>query len=82
MKTKPLMNFGDSVRARLLAIAKSENIQLEYLLLRYALERFLCGRGSVAIGCELRRDRVIAPCRRFAIAFLRSGDQAEMVRFL
>ena len=41
MKMKPLMNFGDSVRARLLAIAKKENIQLEYLLLRYALERFL-----------------------------------------
>lgn len=41
MKMKPLMNFGDSVRARLLAIAQKENIQLEYLLLRYALERFL-----------------------------------------
>ena len=27
MKTKPLMNFGDSVRARLLAIAKKENIK-------------------------------------------------------
>ena len=40
MKTKPLMNFADSVRAHLLAIAKKENIQLEYLLLRYALERF------------------------------------------
>lgn len=41
MKTKHLTNFGDSVRARLLAIAQKENIQLEYLLLRYALERFL-----------------------------------------
>ena len=46
MKTKPLMNFGDSVRARLLAIAKSENIQLEYLLLRYTLERFLYRLGK------------------------------------
>ena len=39
------MNLGDSVRARLLAIAKNENIQLEYLLLRYALERFLYRLG-------------------------------------
>ena len=46
MKMKPLMNFGDSVRARLLAIAKKENIQLEYLLLRYALERFLYRLGK------------------------------------
>ena len=46
MKTKPLMNFADSVRARLLAIAKKENIQLEYLLLRYALERFLYRLGK------------------------------------
>jgi hypothetical protein len=46
MKMKPLMNFGDSVRARLLAIAKSENIQLEYLLLRYTLERFLYRLGK------------------------------------
>ena len=45
MKMKPLMNFGDSVRARLLAISKKENIQLEYLLLRYALERFLYRLG-------------------------------------
>ena len=45
MKMKPLMNFGDSVRARLLAIAKKENVQLEYLLLRYALERFLYRLG-------------------------------------
>jgi hypothetical protein len=46
MKTKPLMNFADSVRARLLAIAKKGNIQLEYLLLRYALERFLYRLGK------------------------------------
>lgn len=45
MKTKHLTNFGDSVRARLLAIAQKENIQLEYLLLRYALERFLYRLG-------------------------------------
>ena len=46
MKTKPLMNFADSVRARLLAIAKKENIQLEYLLLRYALYRLGKSRYS------------------------------------
>ena len=40
MKRK-ISNYGDSVRARLLALARSENVQLEYLLLRYALERFL-----------------------------------------
>ena len=39
MKRK-ISNYGDSVRARLLALARSENVQLEYLLLRYALERF------------------------------------------
>ena len=49
MKTKPLMNFADSVRARLLAIAKKENIQLEYLLLRYALERFLYRLGRYSL---------------------------------
>ena len=53
MKTKPLMNFADSVRARLLAIAKKENIQLEYLLLRYALERFLYRLASQDIPISL-----------------------------
>ena len=43
---KEVVNFGDSVRARLLAIAKRENVQLEYLLLRYALERFLYRLGE------------------------------------
>ena len=38
-------NKGSSIRARLLAIAKKENVQLEYLLLRYALERFLYRLG-------------------------------------
>ena len=33
MKMKPLMNFADSVRARLLAIAKKENIQLDFCLI-------------------------------------------------
>jgi hypothetical protein len=29
-------NFGASVRARLLAVAQKENVQFEYILLRYA----------------------------------------------
>lgn len=41
-----IVNYGDSVRAKLLAVAKRENIQLEYLLLRYALERFLYRLGK------------------------------------
>lgn len=45
MKRK-IYNYGDSVRARLLALARSENVQLEYLLLRYALERFLYRLGK------------------------------------
>ena len=45
MKRK-ISNYGDSVRARLLALARSENVQLEYLLLRYALERFLYRLGK------------------------------------
>jgi hypothetical protein len=39
-------NFGASVRARLLAVAQKENVQFEYILLRYALERFLYRLGS------------------------------------
>lgn len=42
---KGVVNYGESVRARLLAVAKRENVQLEYLLLRYALERFLYRLG-------------------------------------
>lgn len=38
-------NFGASVRARLLAVAQKENVQFEYILLRYALERFLYRLG-------------------------------------
>lgn len=45
-KMKKVVNFSDSVRARLLAIAKREEIQLEYLLLRYAIERFLYRLGK------------------------------------
>ena len=45
MKRK-IVNFGQSVRERLLAIARERNIQLEYLLLRYAFERFLYRLGK------------------------------------
>lgn len=40
-----IINFGASVRARLLAVAQRENVQFEYILLRYALERFLYRLG-------------------------------------
>lgn len=40
-----IANFGASVRARLLAVAQRENVQFEYILLRYALERFLYRLG-------------------------------------
>lgn len=43
---KRVTDFGKSVRARLLAIANREHIQLEYLLLRYAIERFLYRLGE------------------------------------
>ena len=39
-------DFGQSVRARLLAIAHDNGIQLEYVLLRYAFERFLWRLGE------------------------------------
>jgi hypothetical protein len=42
---KKVINYGASIRARLLAIAKKVQLQLEYLLLRYALERFLYRLG-------------------------------------
>lgn len=44
MKRK-VVNYGHSVRARLLKIAKEKNVQLEYVLLRYAFERFLFRLG-------------------------------------
>lgn len=49
MKRK-VVNYGHSVRERLLKIAKEKNVQLEYVLLRYAFERFLfrLGRSDYA----------------------------------
>lgn len=44
MKRK-VVNYGHSVRERLLKIAKEKNVQLEYVLLRYAFERFLFRLG-------------------------------------
>ncbi len=38
---RPIRDFGQSVRERLLTLAHRENVQLEYILLRYAIERFL-----------------------------------------
>jgi len=45
---KPTTNFGHSVRTRLLAIANERGVQLEYVLLRYAFERFLYRLGQSA----------------------------------
>ncbi len=45
MKSRTV-NYGESVRARLLSFAKKEGVQLEYILLRYALERFLYRLGK------------------------------------
>jgi len=44
----PTTNFGHSVRTRLLAIANERGVQLEYVLLRYAFERFLYRLGQSA----------------------------------
>lgn len=40
-----IVNYGESVRARLLLLANEKGVQLEYVLLRYALERFLYRLG-------------------------------------
>lgn len=40
-----IVNFGLSARQRLLNIARQKGVQLEYVLLRYALERFLFRLG-------------------------------------
>jgi len=45
---KQMTNFGHSVRTRLLAIANERGVQLEYVLLRYAFERFLYRLGESA----------------------------------
>ncbi len=45
---KPTTKFGHSARARLLALARREGVQLEYVLLRYAFERFLWRLGKSA----------------------------------
>lgn len=45
MKRK-IVNYGHSVRERLLTIARQRDVQLEYLLLRYAFERFLYRLGK------------------------------------
>ena len=45
---KATTNFGHSVRTRLLAVANERGVQLEYVLLRYAFERFLYRLGRSA----------------------------------
>jgi len=46
--SKPTVDFGQSARARLLAVANRQGVQLEYVLLRYAFERFLYRLGESA----------------------------------
>lgn len=46
--SKSTVDFGRSARARLLAVANRQGVQLEYLLLRYAFERFLYRLGESA----------------------------------
>ena len=46
--SKPTVDFGRSARARLLAVANRRGVQLEYVLLRYAFERFLYRLGESA----------------------------------
>lgn len=43
-----IVDYGQSVRARLLMLANQRGVQLEYVLLRYALERFLYRLGISA----------------------------------
>lgn len=45
---RKIVDYGQSVRARLLMLANQRGIQLEYVLLRYALERFLYRLGISA----------------------------------
>lgn len=77
---KEVVNFGDSVRARLLAVAKRENVQLEYLLLRYALERFL-----YRLGVSKHADRfILKGASAFAVwlgPFVRVTRDADVEAF-
>lgn len=35
---RKIVNYGQSVRERLLAVAKQKDVQFEYILLRYAFD--------------------------------------------
>jgi hypothetical protein len=52
--TKPLKDFGASVRARLLTLTKSRNGDFQLILQRYAAERFL-----YRLGVSAHRDRFV-----------------------
>lgn len=43
---RKIVNYGQSVRERLLAVAKQKDVQFEYILLRYAFERLLYRLGK------------------------------------
>lgn len=77
---KPTTNFGHSARARLLALARREGVQLEYVLLRYAFERFLWRLGKTAA----RDSFVLKGASAFAVwlgPFVRVTRDADLEAF-
>ena len=44
MSSNAIKNMGHSVNVRLKQLAQEQNVGFDYLLLRYAYERFLFGR--------------------------------------
>ncbi len=79
MKRK-VKDYGQSVRARLLAIAHENGIQLEYVLLRYAFERFLWRLGE----SRFHDSFVLKGASAFAVwlgPFVRVTRDADMEAF-
>ena len=77
---KGVTNFGQSVRAKLLAVARENGIQLEYVLLRYAFERFLWRLGR----SRFRNSFVLKGASAFSAwlgPFVRVTRDADMEAF-
>ena len=77
---KPTVNFGHSARVRLLAVANERGVQLEYVLLRYAFERFLYRLGVSAYSNRL----VLKGASAFAVwigPFVRVTRDADLEAF-
>lgn len=77
--SKPTVDFGRSARARLLAVANRRGVQLEYVLLRYAFERFLYRLGESA-----HANRFISEKREwvFHLRMLRAAPFAVVAEVL